>query len=792
MKLKNISCTQFAGIRDCNISFSDGINVIFGKNESGKSTAVNLIARTLFQKAKLDRRSDKEFCELYFPAVRRNSSFTGDFADGKLTFETEQGVFTLSKEWGAEARCVLSTAEGVVRDSEKIDEILKTALLYGEGVYTELLLSSQRNTDAALQSILDSSQKTDAKAELVGAVSRAFAESDGVSIDAIERAIQAKIDEIVGSHWDIELNAPARKTGAGRWSKGRGEILEAYYAMEDARAVLRTISALESEADRAASDYTNKDKEARNAEEAYNRFNAYAGGLILKGERKKTLVHLNGELQKNQKILVDWPVLEQTLERAKALYNEKTNRELLDKYETARVLVDEIQSISPEASALCPTEDEIKQVKNEQREISRLENRLCDMNLTAAVKMLGEKNVEITSVLSGEKIEISNGLASINEAVKITIPEVMEIQLSPANVDVAAVESEIADKRNKIADIYKKYAIDSIEALDNLAKNVSDAKTRLEAIKSRLSLILGATAFEALEAATMKLPTSIRELSEIQKDISLLCGNAEIFGFITAKETVIGGYASEYGDINALKNKISELEKEILKTQEAVDVAENIPAEYAAITDPEAHLEQLKTNYKQKLELREDALKAKIDSASRLESFTEGCQGDPLADAEKSEREFNEIKSLLSHWLHIQQAFKAQKEKLNANPMQDIAESFTKYLGIISGGKISSEFPESDKLSMNVYSSDRLMDYDKLSEGTKETVSLAFRLAVLDHLFPNGGGVIVLDDPFTDMDAERTKQGCELLKESAKRHQVIFLTCREEYLGMLDGTEIHF
>ena len=38
MKLKNISCTQFAGVRDINVNLTDGINVIYGKNESGKST----------------------------------------------------------------------------------------------------------------------------------------------------------------------------------------------------------------------------------------------------------------------------------------------------------------------------------------------------------------------------------------------------------------------------------------------------------------------------------------------------------------------------------------------------------------------------------------------------------------------------------------------------------------------------------------------------------------------------------------------------------------------------------
>ena len=37
MKIKKISCSQFAGVRDKSVSFSNGINVVFGMNESGKS-----------------------------------------------------------------------------------------------------------------------------------------------------------------------------------------------------------------------------------------------------------------------------------------------------------------------------------------------------------------------------------------------------------------------------------------------------------------------------------------------------------------------------------------------------------------------------------------------------------------------------------------------------------------------------------------------------------------------------------------------------------------------------------
>ncbi len=57
-------------------------------------------------------------------------------------------------------------------------------------------------------------------------------------------------------------------------------------------------------------------------------------------------------------------------------------------------------------------------------------------------------------------------------------------------------------------------------------------------------------------------------------------------------------------------------------------------------------------------------------------------------------------------------------------------------------------------------------------------------------MFPGGGGFVVLDDPFTDMDKERRDRACRLLSEFSKTNQVIFVTCDNRYMEQLKGNVI--
>jgi uncharacterized protein YhaN len=77
----------------------------------------------------------------------------------------------------------------------------------------------------------------------------------------------------------------------------------------------------------------------------------------------------------------------------------------------------------------------------------------------------------------------------------------------------------------------------------------------------------------------------------------------------------------------------------------------------------------------------------------------------------------------------------------------------------------------------------------QISGGEQEQVHFAVRMALADIAFPNSRQLVVLDDVFTYTDATRLGRIAAILEESAKRFQIVLLTCHpERYRAMSDAT----
>lgn len=788
MKIKRISCEQFAGVRDMDVSFGDGLNVVYGKNESGKSTLVHLLSRTLFQNTQLDKRSDKDFIASFFPSVAEGKQKL-ESIDGKVKIETERGDYTLAKEWGESERLALSTPDGVLRDPERVREALKEVLLYGEGVYEEMLFSSQRNADGSLRDLLNTKERTKAKQEIADVLTRAFLESDGVSLDALQQAIDKKIEGLCG-HWDAEADLPEKKSGGGRWQKGLGAVLEAYYRFEDKREERKKLFESEKAAENALLALRALEKEAAQTDAERREFEKYTTLLLNRASLEEKEERLDGDEKKYNELCAKWPRISNRVEKAQSLAEERKARDALERFESARRLHDGLEALlAAHGARLCPSAEEIGAAKAACRRAEALGANLGGMNLFAEIQMLSGDPVTIRSLKSGAEIRPEDGKAALSEAVDITVPNVMRLRLSPADVDVSAVTAEMQKQRGIAESVFCKYRAESVEALEGMARQYADEERKIELAQSKLELLLGGASYEELKRRAAEISFAPRSKEEIDAEAASLCGGRDLSDYIAAGQAIIGEYVREYQTPDALKERLKETKEELARVRRNLQTeTQDIPKAYLGV-DPE--------RFRRELGRRAEALAERVKLAerehSRLMTLLESYQaehGESAEEADAAERTLRDRKAELSHWLHIRTVFDRLRENISSNPMQDLAESFSKYLTGMTQSKVSSRFPSGERLDVNVFSDGRPLDFDKLSEGTKETVSLAFRLAVLDHLFPHGGGVIVLDDPLCDMDAERSEQAARLITACAKRHQVIFLTCRKEYADCLKGNYI--
>ena len=65
------------------------------------------------------------------------------------------------------------------------------------------------------------------------------------------------------------------------------------------------------------------------------------------------------------------------------------------------------------------------------------------------------------------------------------------------------------------------------------------------------------------------------------------------------------------------------------------------------------------------------------------------------------------------------------------------------------------------------------------SAGLQDLFGLCLRFALAENIFPTGG-VLILDDPFVNLDDDKTERAKTLLYSLSEKYQILYLTCKQE------------
>lgn len=137
-----------------------------------------------------------------------------------------------------------------------------------------------------------------------------------------------------------------------------------------------------------------------------------------------------------------------------------------------------------------------------------------------------------------------------------------------------------------------------------------------------------------------------------------------------------------------------------------------------------------------------------------------------------------EMEARLSLLKKASELLQKAKDNLNAKYTAPLNSSLSKYFDILAKGSdlnITMDVNKELIIKANgIETTER-----NLSEGYKDIVNICYRFALIDAMYKDEQPIVILDDPFINLDPERVANGIEMLKEIAKDKQILYLTCHD-------------
>jgi DNA repair exonuclease SbcCD ATPase subunit len=198
---------------------------------------------------------------------------------------------------------------------------------------------------------------------------------------------------------------------------------------------------------------------------------------------------------------------------------------------------------------------------------------------------------------------------------------------------------------------------------------------------------------------------------------------------------------------------------------------------------------------------RESLLADEQREANRLEELKlrrARQEGGQVDDAESLEDELAESRERLLALHFRRDAFRMAVDVLREcvtefqeGHLERLAGAAGQHLGRITGGRWSRLTLDRQFVPRVVDAAGNAFEPEALSQGTRDQLHLALRLALIDGIFGNAGLALVLDDPFVHCDAERLAVIRTMVEAEIARGRQVLLFSHDAAYAAWGGTTIH-
>jgi len=814
MKLLELKTQSFAGLGDQHLEFGDGLHLIFGPNEAGKSTLMSAIEIALFAPVDYERRTSKNYYWIekalplaggdhYSLSLKGSDNQTELMLKKVFYCHQERAGNSIRLEYGDESYETTGIAQ------EKLREILG----YGRSTYLSTVLINQGTLGETI-GLLKGKEDDSIEQTLRSAVF----ESEGVSLDMFGRKLDARIKDKTGS-WDIERNKP---TSNSRPKRNVGAIATAYWDMQEFKDEADRAKSLESDLESTRENISGKKtridentkelQELRNLEKSWRRYRDFqqvdadykSVSEVVKcwGEHERVAENYDKEVGKLEKQREENKKKHEQVKTARRYHKiAKLFSQLKEKQEEASGIEKELDKLPAVEKRDLKSLDKLAgEVKNKKAHIEA-QRLVASVTSEPGYEVIARKGIEGEE----ERIEGNRDLEASGK-VSFEVPEVVQIEVRSGNEDIEKLQGEMVSAEEKLSGQLKELGVGSLEEAGSVFKKRESFQGSIGDLKQRIEVQLESNGFENLKSledeveaikesenpfltqpeGTLPSEEEIQEeINESMQDLSDYKSEAQ------GKKEKFQEWKEKYGDVDTAMEEASELH---LRRKE---LEKQVPEDFDPEEDEFDNLDQLHDKIEafegQNQKLGEEVFELRTDVRDMENQLEERPLEKITREAEEAERIYKTETERARALCEVRETYRQVRAEMDESTFDGLGNKYVSYLSTLTEGRYGDREKMKGLAPAGFIKTDisKEIPFDALSAGTKDGVAFALRLAIASEAFTEGNDFIIMDEPLINFDSRRKSLAAELIREISSRFQVIVFSCdRESRENLEDFAEV--
>ena len=799
MILERLQIESFGGVANRAVELDEGLNVLLGPNEAGKSTLFQAIRHNLLTPTSLKGKESQKMLKTFLPLGG------GDSIACTLHFRHHGQAYRLTKRWGAAHSAELAMPDGSrLRGEEPIREALAGLLPAGEGTLRTVFLAAQSALPHTLEELQEDPEASGSLADLLR---RAVLQPDGLSISAFRRELEERLLSLLG-RWDPERERPEGNRGLDNpWQQNTGEVVRSWYEREGlereragAEAAEDRLAGLARSLQACREELALLDRRVRERDPAAQ---AVWKRRSLESElekRRAALERLKGDYDR-------WPGLEQSLaqaagelpaakQRAAMLEREKILAEEAERRRRERELAAQARELG---KAAAETRERLARLTALPRpELAEIESAAAKAERTASafqaagagqgIAVSFQARADITLRVSKDGEAASSRTLGPGETLTVQARERARLEARDWSLEAAGAPETREQRREEAESARRRFdgllaarGLLSLEAARQACLDFELASGQAREAETRFKEKLAGRSFEELERAAAGPAADggapPRELVAVMEEAQRAAGNLRSLQEREAAEReALQALTEEHGRREALLERIV---AETSANQEVEASLAALPALPPEAVDPESFLGAHGQDKEalEKLRGREKELDKEygIAESSQPQESSEELAG----QREEADRRHRQALRRARALQAVQAAAKTVLEESGSGAQQGFEQALGRYAAELTADRYRA-MPLAEGLPDSLERSDGLrLPFELLSGGTRGLFALALRLAMADAFLGEEEGFLILDDPLVDLDPERQERASAVLARFASRpgRQLLLFTC---------------